>query len=180
MNMLTDKYKNLFSKKSYLYILLAIGVLVLLSGSFLSSENDHENKKSKEQTLQNANEEERLEKILSGVYGAGETDVMITYDTGVEKVVVENSKLNKSTDGKSVAEGGDTACEISEEREVVMTGSGSTQKPFVSKEVYPRVRGVLIVADGGDNEKVRYELVNAVAAVLDVPYYRIRVLKKSN
>ena len=61
-----------------------------------------------------------------------------------------------------------------------MQGSGNSQQPFVSKEVLPRVRGVLVVAEGANNKRVNMELTDAVAAVLDVPYHKIKVLEKSN
>lgn len=170
------------NKQNISFLLIAGIVILLLSNSVFSSENKKTEKKEKDVTsISIKNDEERLEKILSKVYGAGKTDVMITYDTGVEKITVKNSKISKSTSDDTEKSGGETSStQISEEHQTVMNGSGNSLTPFVTKEVNPRVRGVLVVADGAGDETVRYNLTNAVAAVLDVPYYRIQVLKKSN
>lgn len=177
---LYEKLKQLFSKNKILYISLLLGILILISGGLFSTDTKEKNDVKENKNIYEVNDEKRLEQILENVDGAGKTRVMITYDTGIEKVTLQNSKVNKSANDKGASGGEKTEYEISEEKETVMSGSGSSQKPFVSKEINPRVRGVLVVAEGGGNEKVKYELTNAVAAVLDVPYYRIQVLKKKN
>jgi len=179
---ITKIIKKLYSEKKNLYILLAVGIVILISGNILgSSKNKSENIKINEtENFNIQNDEKRLEEILSYVDGAGKTKVMITYDTGAEKVIVQNSKISKTSSGDKMRSGGEKeTVDLSEERETVMNGSGSSQTPFVSKEITPKVRGVLVVAEGADDSKVKFELTNAVAAVLNVPYYRIQVLKKS-
>ena len=46
------------------------------------------------------------------------------------------------------------------------------------KEVYPKVRGVIVTADGGGNSAVRSAISEAVTASLDVPAHRICIFKK--
>ncbi len=177
-----ELFKKLRLEKKALYIFLSVGILILiLSNMFANSNDKNINKSEPTNIISKENDELRLEKILSKVHGAGKTDVMITYDTGIEKVTIQNSKISKSSSNDTEKSGEEeTTNEISEERQTVMNGSGNSQTPFITKEVNPRVRGVLVVADGAGDETVRYNLTNAVAAVLDVPYYRIQVLKKSN
>jgi len=177
-----DLFKKLHLQKKTLYIFLSIGIIILiLSNVFVNSNDKNTNNSELNNSVSKENDEIRLEKILSKVYGAGKTDVMITYDTGIEKVTIQNSKISKSSSNDTEKSGGEEITnEISEESQTVMNGSGNSQTPFIAKEVNPRVRGVLVVADGAGDDTVRYNLTNAVAAVLDVPYYRIQVLKKSN
>ncbi len=177
-----ELFKKMRLEKKTLYIFLSVGILILiLSNMFANSNEKNTNKSESPNIISKENDEIRLEKILSKVHGAGKTDVMITYDTGIEKVTIQNSKISKSSSNDTEKSGGEEMTnEISEERQTVMNGSGNSQTPFITKEVNPRVRGVLVVADGAGDEIVRYNLTNAVAAVLDVPYYRIQVLKKSN
>lgn len=171
--------KEFFKIKRNLYIFLLIGVIILLTGNVFSSDKKDNNEITNENTYI-SDQEDRLEKILSNVYGAGRTEVMITYDTGVEKVTVQNSKTSKMNSSNNDLSGGDEGKqETTEERQVVMNGSGSSQTPFIAKEINPVVRGVLVVSEGADNEIVAYNLTNAVAAVLDVPYHRIQVLKRN-
>mgnify|MGYP000125712420 FL=1 len=51
-------------------------------------------------------------------------------------------------------------------------------EPMVVKEVYPKVRGVIVTADGGGNSAVRSAISEAVTASLDVPAHRICIFKK--
>lgn len=180
---ITDYFKSLYSNKKNLYIILIIGIIILISSNIFSVSKDKTSSSMQHESITYSveNEEKRLEDILSKVHGAGKTEVMITYDSGIEKVPVQNSKVNKSIASDDFNVGGETeTTDISEEKEIVMNGSGNTQTPFVLKEINPRVRGVLVLAEGADNTDVCFNLTNAVAAVLDVPYYRIQVLQKSN
>ena len=52
------------------------------------------------------------------------------------------------------------------------------EEPMVVKEVYPKVRGVIVTADGGGNSAVRSAISEAVTASLDVPAHRICIFKK--
>ena len=64
--------------------------------------------------------------------------------------------------------------EESEDKKAVMTDG----EPMVVKEVYPKVRGVIVTADGGGNSAVRSAISEAVTASLDVPAHRICIFKK--
>jgi len=101
-------------------------------------------------------EEKRLANILSQIDGAGEVSVMITYYSSSEKKVSSREK------------------EESEDKKAVMTDG----EPMVVKEVYPKVRGVIVTADGGGNSAVRSAISEAVTASLDVPAHRICIFKK--
>jgi stage III sporulation protein AG len=67
-----------------------------------------------------------------------------------------------------------TEKEESEDKKAVMTDG----EPMVVKEVYPKVRGVIVTADGGGNSAVRSAVSEAVTASLDVPAHRICIFKK--
>lgn len=166
------------NKKQNLYILLAMGIIILISTNFLPEVN-HENNESQiiSAELSSKEEEERLATMLSKVSGAGKTEVMITYENSGERVPLQNSKVNKIT--KEGTNNSGITSEISEVKETVMNGGSSNRNPYIVQEITPRVRGVLVVTEGGGDKNVRYQITNAVAAVLDVPYHRIQVLKKS-
>ena len=180
MNFPIDKIKVMVKNKKIVYVLIIVGIMFLLIGNiFETNEADKNESDSSVNQISIQSEEEKLEKLLSMVKGAGKTKVMITYDTGYEMITVQNSKINKSTSGNTKNSGGEKeSTELHEENTTVMQGSGNSQKPFVSKEVLPRVRGVLVVSEGASNKKVNMELTSAVAAVLDVPYHKIKVLEK--
>ena len=145
-----------------LCVIFIIGVVLMISFG-----NNTGDKKNNTPTIQeNANDEERLSKILSQIDGAGEVSVMITYYGTAEKDIAYETKTNSV--------GRDKEKEESEDKRAVMTGS----EPMVIKETYPEVKGVIIAAEGADKAYVRQAISGAVAAVLDVPAHRICIYKK--
>ena len=104
-------------------------------------------------------EEKRLANILSQIDGAGEVSVMITYYSSSEKNIAYETKVSSREK------------EESEDKKAVMTDG----EPM---EVYPKVRGVIVTADGGGNSAVRSAISEAVTASLDVPAHRICIFKK--
>lgn len=100
--------------------------------------------------------EQRLERILSRIDGAGEVAVMLT-EAGGEEVIYQ-------TDGEQ----GDT---------VVVTGADRAQTGLVRTRVPPRYQGAVVVCAGGDSPAVRLALVEAVANATGLGTDRITVLK---
>lgn len=181
MKIQIESLKSLFKNKKNLYIILAVGIFILVCSNFSVPKDKTAKNKSAEFISINENEEKRLEALISKIEGAGNASVMITYESGIEKVALQNKKLSTATndDFDKSEEGGKSESETTEEWQAVMNGSGSSQTPFITKEICPKVRGVLVAADGADDEIVCLNITNAVSAVLDVPYHRIKVLKKS-
>lgn len=181
MKLQFEKIRVFLGKRKNLYIFLAIGIIILMSSNTFVQKDKNSKAQSSVSVNTNGNEEKRLEDLISKIDGAGKTNVMITYDTGIEKVVLQNKKISTSAVDNADSNGrrGESESESAEEWQAVMNGSGSSQTPFVTKEIYPKVRGVLVASEGADNEKVRLDITNAVSAVLNVPYHRIKVLKKS-
>lgn len=101
----------------------------------------------------------------------GKTEVMITYESTSEKVTVADTKTSKSSSGEEKNES-------SGERVTVMQKDGNASSPFVKAEVNPKVRGVLVVADGAKNADVSANLKKAVCAVLDVPIHKVEVMPR--
>ncbi|HYE09682.1 MAG TPA: stage III sporulation protein AG, partial [Patescibacteria group bacterium] len=62
---------------------------------------------------------------------------------------------------------------------VFMNDQGGTSKPLVLKEVNPDIKGVIIVAEGAKDPKVKLQLTEAVQTVLDVPAYRVSVFESN-
>lgn len=98
--------------------------------------------------------EEKLSAILSQVEGAGEVTVMLTVESGVERVLAQN---------ESTERGADT---VKEEIETVVVSSGSNQQEVVLiQQIYPTFQGALVVASGGGDPAVCLKLTQAVAAL---------------
>ncbi|MFR6056784.1 MAG: hypothetical protein ACLUHK_09420, partial [Eubacteriales bacterium] len=104
--------------------------------------------------------ENRLEKTLSKVKGAGEVSVVITVDSGKETVLA-SEKVTVTEDGRTTVT----------ESPIMVNG-----KPVVLKENYPEIVGVLIVAQGANSISVMKNLQQAAVSLLNINLSRIEIL----
>lgn len=123
--------------------------------------------------------EQQLTEALSQVAGVGAVKVTVTMEsTGrkiVEKDVPEDSEISSQKDGQ----GTETSSESSRVQETTVyeeTENGS-QTPYISSETYPEIRGVLVVAQGGDQPALVQQIQEAVMALFHVDAHKIKVLK---
>ena len=49
--------------------------------------------------------------------------------------------------------------------------------PWIVKEMEPEIEGVLIAAQGGDQNQVAGEITQAVQVLFDIPVHKIKVVK---
>ena len=77
-------------------------------------------------------------------------------------------------DIKESGEGGSKT--ISASKSLVFSKDGSTTKAIIKLEIYPKISGVLVVAEGADDEKRRLMILNAVSVALDIENSKIEVL----
>lgn len=115
--------------------------------------------------------ERQLANTLSKIEGAGAIDVMITFETGSEQVIAYST--DKTTN--SSTEGGRTTSSTTERSQIVLIGG----KPVVLYEVQPKIKGVIIVAEGAEIIKVKVEITKAVSTILDVDTMYIEIFAMS-
>ncbi len=123
--------------------------------------------------------EENLRSILSQINGAGKVDVMITFVSGNESVPAVDVTTSQNTTQEKDKEGG--ARDIKEnnkENSIVYEESQGVKKPFVVKEILPKVKGVVIVAEGAGDAEVRSNLTKAAQALLEVAAHKIQVFQR--
>lgn len=113
--------------------------------------------------------------ILSQVDGAGEVAVMITFKESTEKVVEKDSKKTQKQTGEMTLGGAEkTAGETNSQENTVMDGR---EDPFVIKSLYPKIEGVLVLAQGVGKGHVRADITEAVQALFGLEAHRIKVLR---
>ncbi len=165
-------------KKTGIIVILIFAGILLLAFSGGNGKREEKNTDvnydtSEIYTRYTAENEKRLEEILSKVSGAGEVKAMITLaETGEKHLATD-----KKTDRKEQNKGDESLQEAKTENTVVTYGSGSEDKPFVVKEQTPLPSGVLIVASGAGNEGVRLELYEAVRALYGISGHRIKITR---
>ena len=106
------------------------------------------------------NLEERLSKTLSKVKGAGKVSVIITVESGMETVLASKIITTETPTGTEV-----------EETPLIVNG-----KTVVVKELYPKIVGVLIVAEGANNISVMNKIQQATISLLDIQLNQIEIL----
>ncbi len=136
-------------------IALCIVAVIIFMGNFSSTEN-----KSTQETVSTYvdNLENKLEKCLSKVRGAGKVEVIISVSSGMQTVFA-TEKTYQSSKGETV------------ENPLIVNG-----KPLVTMESYPEISGVVIVAEGANNLSVKVDLLNACQTFLSISNEKIQIL----
>lgn len=177
-------------KKDQLLILLLAGILLVVIAlpTGETKESADETRDNSQGDLSAADSqteyirylEQKLSDTLSQIEGAGEVTVMVTLESSAEKVVEKDQTSDREKVTESDSQGGTrtTENENQEESTVYAQGEGQNQQPYVSKELSPRIEGVVVVAQGGDQAVVRKNITEAVEALFGVESHKIRIMKK--
>ena len=131
---------------------------------------------SEEETL-----ERRVESVLKQIAGIGEVKVSISLAAGSERVYATNQKNNRREVTERDEQGGTrTTTENTEDEQLVLLqGNGQNPgQPLIVQEVNPEINGVLVVAEGAGDARVREELTRTVQIVLNVPSHKVMVMPK--
>lgn len=181
-----DKLKGIFKNKDPKVIFniaagFALGIILLIAGRTYGDRKSEPLAIIPSQAVQEITEagyeaelERRLADILSLSEGAGRVEVMIKIRLGREIVVGENTDLDISST-KEVDSAGGTRDVYTESRSlqtIIYDG-----KPLILKEIEPQIEGVVIIAEGGGDVRVKDSLTKAAQTVLGVEPHKVQVLK---
>ncbi|MCL2531030.1 MAG: hypothetical protein FWE40_02585 [Oscillospiraceae bacterium] len=119
--------------------------------------------------------ENRLEKLLGSIAGAGDVRVMLTIDAGNQPMFATQG----SSDTRIVQDGDRIEEHINVRTEYVVIGQGAGQQGLVLRMIEPQVRGVAVIAQGGGDILVRQAIVEAVTAVLGIGSNMVSVAQMS-
>lgn len=153
-----DKIKS--NKKIQTIIIAVLSVVLVII--FISSFKKTETASVEESQISDyvLSLENRLESALTKVEGAGNVSVVITIESGMETVLATE---------KTVKQIGSTV--ETTESPVIING-----KPIVLKEMYPKIIGVMIVAEGANNISVLSRIQQATVSLLDININQIEIL----
>jgi stage III sporulation protein AG len=157
LNNIVDFLKK---NKTFTYVISAILAMLLCVFVFGDYSNNNSNLSSDTNIEYIENLEKRLSDTLSCVKNAGKVKVVITVGSGMESVLATKVIMNNNNG-------------IVEKKEEPITVNGKT---VVLKENYPKITGVLIVAEGASNISVKNKLLNATISLLDVEAKNIEIL----
>ncbi|MBE5863856.1 MAG: hypothetical protein E7295_13535 [Lachnospiraceae bacterium] len=122
--------------------------------------------------------EKELEELLSSVEGAGRVRVMITLEQSRELVLEKEEKRSQKQTMEENTEGiGKEGRENIWEEKAIYEENEKEKLPFVVKQVFPRIQGVIVAAEGVGTGCVRSDLSEAVQALFGIEAHKVKVLK---
>lgn len=180
-------FKNLNEKeKKKIYWLLSLAVICGISLIAMSGiekkeivSKDEINNITQEKLSNESSKtalEEKLKNILSQIEGAGELDVMITYESSEEIQPAFNTNTTMEETKEVDKQGGERTVTTSSENKTMITSSAND--PIVIKTNQPKINGVIVVATGAKDLNVKETLYSAVQTALQVQGHQVEIYTK--
>lgn len=153
------------------------GTLSKASGEGSASEPDIQGALSETEAYMQAMEE-KVEKLLSRMEGAGEVKVILTWKTSVERIVEKDLSTVRSNTAEEDSQGGTRLVnELDSGETTVLSNQGSNAEPYVVKTLSPTVEGVLVLAQGAGEGAVSSNLSDAVQVLFGVGAHQVKVIR---
>lgn len=150
------------NKKIQIMLLIAL-ILVILICFFAFSNNT----KPKEESIQETNTssyvadlENKLKNSLIKIDGVDDVSVMITLENGFEYVYATEEETKQTASGT-----------LKTTSLVLVSG-----QPIVVKEIYPTIKGVVVITPAAKNINIRLNILSAIQTVLEVTNDKITIL----
>lgn len=135
------------------------------SGSISNEQRNYEEKQKTE-----------LKNILKKIDGVGDVDVMISFESGEEKVPAYDKTAQTSTTQETDTEGGKRVNnQKNDGSTVVMTSNNGNNEPFILRTYKPKVVGVVAVAEGAESSKTKYNIEQAISKLYNLSLDKVNV-----
>lgn len=183
------KFNELFNdtekkKLKPLIFLAGICILALIAISVMPDTKKEEvnaNTDTSAQTSATSEEEKediesKLTEILSKINGAGDVDVMITFQSSEEIVPAYNSNTTTETTKEQDSSGGERTTTSSTQNKTMITSNSN--EPVILKTSEAEIKGVIVVASGANDPAVKELLYDAVKTSLQVSGHQVEIYAK--
>lgn len=143
--------------------LIAIGIMAGIALIILGNINSKEPEiKPVDESITNFSEtyteklELKLRDLIESINGVSNVKVMVTLDSGNEYIYAQNNSENK--------------------REyVIINEADKSETLTLVKEINPKLRGVAVVCQGGNNPVIQSQIINLLSTVFNLPSNRVYV-----
>lgn len=156
-------------KTFFCFIAGILGILLIFASEAFGGKSKKETANDKEYVSYSTEIEEKLEGLISSVDGAGRTKVFLTIEESEEYVYAQDFSSNKKDEGQR-----------NEEKDYVIVDGTNGKDGLLVKTVNPKIRGVAIVCEGGDDPTVQQRIYSCVSASLGISTARISISKMSS
>ena len=125
--------------------------------------------------------ENKLEEILGKVSGIGKVEVMITLKASAEQVPLKDNPSTQESVNEVDGEGGSRTNNsvTREENTILVTNENGDSVPYIIQEFEPKVEGVFVIAEGGDDVNIIMDIMEAAEVLFGVPAHKVKVMKMS-
>ena len=188
-----DKVKKVLSSKETLIIAILAGIILIIASTSMFTGNKT-NTQTPSQIVDNNSKNvdavsgtptdksiniKEIEGIISKIVGAGKVSVMITYENGIEKVPGTDNNTSETNTVEKDAQGGNRAVtDTKQDSKVVYEGGDTASKNvFVTKEIQPTLKGILIVASGASDVEVKANISKSAQILFNLPMHKIQVVE---
>lgn len=166
--MIQEKLKNIKDipqkkLKIYAVMVIIIAVILTLYISTITPPNSAAEGSSMDDSL-----EERLKDALESMQGVKRVSVVINYDSTAELVPATS---NESSSQNSVSDNSTNSSVSTSENVAYVSGDA-----LIIKENQPKVRGVIVIAEGAQDIAVRNSILRAVMTLLNVTADKVEIL----
>ena len=171
----SDELKKQLSKlkvdKKALFI-IGIGLFGMMLIMLSDTDKDKIDTLSTDSTLSVCSENElarSVEEFIGTIHGAGKTKVMITYECYEETVYIYDKDERIRNDGET---------DIANEH--IILDTGEDEEGLKSKIIAPKIRGVAVVCQGGNDPVTKEMIITALSSLLDISSNKISVAPMAN
>ena len=164
---LANKIKSLKHKERYIVIACVLGVALILLSELVPSSSTKNADDSMDYQEYIVSLEQKTQDIISSIDGVGKCKVMITLCETDESFYASN--IEENTDSGH----------ISKKNEYVFYEDNNNDSPVLIKQTFPKVMGVAVVCQGGDNAFVKERVISAVSSLFGISSAKISVSKIS-
>ena len=170
-----DKFKSLYErikKVKHIEIYLAVGLAVIVAIVYFACVNNKKIDNTQSSKLDNFNTdfstsseytaylENKLESVITKVRGTGDVDVAVTLEKGFEYVYVTEEETRTTSNGTIITS-----------KSVVMVNG----QPVIQEEIYPVIKGIVVIASGADDVNVRMNILSIIQTVIEVDNSKINI-----
>ena len=161
--------KNIFKDKktALLFTIAMVGIFMIVIAPVFS-EKKHTSNNENELEKYISDTEKRLQNTVSSIKGAGKTQVFISVENTFETVYASNASIDERIN--------DTNTNKTTQKQLAYsTGKDKSEEPVVVKQICPKISGILVVCEGGENTVIREEIIYAVSTAVAIPTNKIYV-----
>ncbi|QAA32064.1 stage III sporulation protein AG [Clostridium manihotivorum] len=162
----------------FIYIVFTFFTNKPMIPTFSSNQNNTQQSNADKQLRTQYEDEQKseLRQILKQIEGVGNVDVMITFESDETKVPAVDTSSQKNTNENSDKEGSKQSnSQETDSSKVVVTSNNNGSEPLIVKTYKPKVVGVIVVAEGSESSKVKYDISKAVSNLYDLPMDKVNV-----